>query len=43
LHPDVVLTGQFKDSDKRADVNSIMREIEDARQEALMRRFEPEN
>lgn len=43
LHPDVVLTGQFKDSDKRADVNSIMREIEDARQEALLRRFGPEN
>ncbi len=43
LHPDVVLTGQFKDSDKRADVNSVMREIEDARQEALLRRFGPEN
>jgi len=43
LHPDVVLTGQFKDSDKRADVNSIMREIEDARQEALLRRFGSEN
>jgi RIO kinase 1 len=42
LHPAVPLTGQFKDSDKRADVSSVMREIEDAREEALRRRFEPD-
>ncbi|GAB6139714.1 serine protein kinase RIO [Methylosoma difficile] len=42
LHPMVELTGQFKDSDKRADVGSVLREIDDAREEALRRRFEPD-
>ncbi|MDD5580261.1 MAG: serine protein kinase RIO [Methylobacter sp.] len=43
LHPDVKLTGHFKNSNKVADVNSIMREINDAREEALRRRFERED
>lgn len=39
LTPDVVLTGHFKGSNKRADLNSIMREINDAREDALRRNF----
>lgn len=39
LHPDVKLTGQFKVSDKPADVKSIMREINDAREDALRRKY----
>lgn len=42
LKPDSVLTGQFKDSDKQADVKSVLREIEDARAEALQRRASPD-
>jgi RIO kinase 1 len=40
LHPDVELTGRFKSSTKTADVGSVMREIKDAREEALRRKFE---
>jgi len=36
------LTGRFKSSDKKADVRSVMREINDAREEALRRRYERE-
>jgi len=43
LTPDVKLTGHFKSSNKKADVNSIMREINDAREEAIRRKFEQEN
>jgi RIO kinase 1 len=43
LHPEVKLTGRFKGSDTRADVNSIMREINDAREEAIRRKYEPED
>jgi RIO kinase 1 len=43
LHPEVKLTGHFKNSNKVADVNSIMREINDAREEALRRRYEQED
>lgn len=40
LNTDVKLTGKFKNSEKKADVKSIMREINDAREEAIRRRFE---
>lgn len=43
LHAEAALTGRVKESGKRADVNSIMQVIEDAREEMLRRRFEPEN
>ncbi len=37
LHPDSALTGRFATSEKEADVRSVMREIDDSRQEALAR------
>jgi RIO kinase 1 len=40
LTPEVKLTGHFKGSYKQADVKSIMREINDARDEAIQRKFE---
>jgi RIO kinase 1 len=40
LHPDVELTGRFKSSEKIADVKSIMREIDDAREDAIRRKYE---
>ena len=40
LHPEVELTGKFKRSEKIADVRSVMKEINDAREEALARRYE---
>lgn len=43
LTPQVVLTGRFKGSNKVADVRSIMREINDARDEAIRRRYEHED
>ena len=43
LHPEVPLTGRFKSSEKKADVQGIMREINDAREDALRRRQEHEN
>jgi len=43
LMPQVELTGRFKASDKVADVRSIMREIDDAREEAIRRRYEHED
>lgn len=43
LNPDVVLTGRFQGSNKLADVGSIMREINDARDEAIRRRYEHED
>lgn len=43
LTPQVELTGRFKGSTKVADVRSIMREIKDARDEAMQRRYEHED
>ncbi|MGZ8955852.1 MAG: PA4780 family RIO1-like protein kinase [Methylovulum sp.] len=43
LHPEAPLTGQFKSSEKKADVKSIMKEINDARDDAIRRRYEHEN
>jgi RIO kinase 1 len=43
LTPQVELTGRFKASNKVADVRSIMREIKDARDEAMQRRYERED
>ncbi|MDO9269965.1 MAG: PA4780 family RIO1-like protein kinase [Methylobacter sp.] len=43
LTPQVELTGRFKASSKVADVGSIMREINDARDEAIRRRYEHED
>ncbi len=43
LSPDVKLTGHFKSSNKQADVNSIMREINDARDDAMRRKYEHED
>jgi RIO kinase 1 len=37
LHPKSALTGRFASSEKAADVRSVMREIDDARKEALAR------
>ncbi len=42
LTPEVPLTGQFKSSTKQADVRSIMREINDARDDAIRRKYEHE-
>jgi RIO kinase 1 len=42
LHPTVELTGQFKSSEKLADVKSVLREIKDAREEALLRKQQQE-
>lgn len=39
LTPDVKLTGQFKEINKRADLHGIMREINDARDEAARRKY----
>jgi RIO kinase 1 len=38
LTPDIKLTGHFKGSHKEADLESIIREIDDARDEALRRK-----
>ena len=38
LTPEVKLTGHFKNSNKQADLDSIMREINDARDEAIRRK-----
>ena len=43
LTPDVALTGHFKISNKQADVNSIMREINDARDDAIRRKYEQDD
>jgi RIO kinase 1 len=40
LTPNVKLTGYFKGSNKKADVKSILREINDARDEAIKRKYE---
>ncbi len=40
LTPDIKLSGYFKGSNKQADVKSIMREIDDARDEAIRRKYE---
>ena len=40
LTVDVELTGQYKESHKQADVGSVMREIKDAREDAIRRKFE---
>ncbi len=38
LTPDAKLTGHFKSTGRKADVKSIMREINDVREEAMLRR-----
>lgn len=43
LTPQAVLTGRFQGSIKQADVRSVMREINDARDEAIRRRYEHED
>jgi len=43
LHPDVELTGRFKSNEKVADVKSIMREINDAKEEAIRRKYEQQD
>ncbi len=43
LTPDIKLTGHFKGSNKQADVKSIMREINDARDEAIRRKYEQDD
>jgi len=40
LSPDTKLTGVFQASNKKANVKSIMREIDDARDEAIRRKYE---
>ncbi len=40
LKPDYILTGNYNQNEKRADVNSVMREINDARDEAIRRKYE---
>jgi len=40
LKPDVKLTGHFKGSNKKADVNGVLRGIKDARDEAIRRKYE---
>ncbi len=40
LRPDYLLTGNFKQNEKRADVGSVMREINDAREDAIRRKYE---
>lgn len=40
LTPDTKLSGYFKGSNKQADVKSIMREIDNAREEAIKRKYE---
>lgn len=40
LTPDTKLTGYFKGNHKKADVKSIMREIDDARAEAIKRKYD---
>jgi RIO kinase 1 len=42
LTPDVKLTGHFIGSNKKADVGGIMREINDARDEAMRRKYNQE-
>jgi RIO kinase 1 len=42
LHPEVQLTGKFKRPEKIADVRSVMKEIDDAREDAIRRRYEPD-
>ncbi|MDD5461611.1 MAG: phosphotransferase [Methylococcales bacterium] len=43
LTPDIKLTGHFKSSSKVADVKSIMREIKDAREDAIKHKYERDN
>jgi len=43
LSPDIKLTGYFKGNNKRADVKSIMQEIDAAREEAIQRKYEQAN
>ncbi len=40
LTPHVKLTGHFKSSSKKADVKGVIREINDAREEAVRRKYE---
>lgn len=43
LTPQIMLTGRFQGSNKSADVRSVLREINDAREEAMRRRYEHED
>jgi len=40
LSPEIRLTGHFKGSNREADVDGVLREIEDAREEAVRRRLD---
>lgn len=40
LSPEITLTGHFKGSNRQADVDSILREIDDAREEAVQRKLD---
>jgi len=40
LKPDYKLTGNFKQNERQVDVNSVMREINDARDDAIRRKYE---
>jgi len=40
LTPEVMLTGYYKGNNKKADVKGVIREIKDARDEAIKRKFE---
>lgn len=42
LHPDTPLTGQYRFTEKTADVKSVLREISDAKKEALERKHAPQ-
>ncbi|MFK5949426.1 MAG: PA4780 family RIO1-like protein kinase [Methylococcales bacterium] len=43
LTPDIKLTGRFTDNRKKANVKGIIREIKDARDEAIRRKYEQTN
>lgn len=43
LTPDVKLTGYFKGNNKKANVKGVLREISDAREEAIRRKYEQDD
>jgi len=42
LHPDVALTGQFAEAENQADVDSLLKVIEDVQEEAARRQAKPD-
>jgi len=40
LKPEYILTGNYRQNEKSADVASVMREINDARDDAIRRKYE---